>query len=79
MEQKMEKTKIEQQGRVFIPKKARETAGIRPGQEVTLTVEKGKITLNVTTPPEHALEDLKGCVKNSKINPLKVKNIWKET
>lgn len=74
---KMEKTKIEQMGRILIPKNIREKTGMRPGEEVEIRIEKGEIVIKPLLNVETFSRELKGCVKESKIKPKEVKNIWR--
>ncbi|MAF35143.1 hypothetical protein CMO91_04835 [Candidatus Woesearchaeota archaeon] len=78
MEEKMEKTTVEGQGRVFLPKKLRERAGIRPGQDMLIDAKEGEIVLKTAKSWKEFSTALKGCVASSKIDPLQVKNIWRQ-
>ena len=78
MEIKMEKILIEKQGRILIPKKARNRLGLRSGEELALIIGDKEIILRPFRSIEDFSSDLKGCVKESKINPLELKKIWRE-
>jgi len=39
MENKLEKTSVEQQGKVFLPKRIRDLAGILPGEELVIQAQ----------------------------------------
>lgn len=72
---KMGKTKVESRGRILIPKKIREEANLRSGEEVSVEIKNDKIVLR----PLKSLEkvsQLKGCVKESEIDPLDLKKMW---
>lgn len=73
---KMEKTKVEQMGRILIPKSIREKTGMRPGEEVEIRVEQGKIVIKPLLNVEIFSRELKGCVEGSKIKPKDLKDIW---
>ena len=72
----MEKVILEKQGRVLIPKSVREELGLRSGEEMALEIEKNKIILKLFKEPKDFSSQLKGCVKESKIDPLRIKKIW---
>jgi AbrB family looped-hinge helix DNA binding protein len=73
----MERIRVEQQGRVIIPKQLRDRLGIRAGQHLLISQTQGKLVLQ----PEAALQQvaavLKGCVHGSPIKPLEAKRIWR--
>ncbi len=75
MVNRMGKTKVERRGRVLIPKDIREETGIHGGEEMIVKLEDGKIVLE----PAKTFDDLKelrGCVKDSEIDPLELKKMW---
>ena len=72
----MEKVILESQGRVLIPKRVREELGLRSGEELSLEIEDNKIVLRPFKSSHELSSQLKGCVKESKINPLEIKKIW---
>ena len=74
---KMGKTKIEERGRVLIPKSIRERTGVRPGEEVEIMIEEGKIVIVPLIDVENFSRELKGCVKESEIKPEEIKGIWR--
>ncbi|MFQ5711479.1 MAG: AbrB/MazE/SpoVT family DNA-binding domain-containing protein [Candidatus Geothermarchaeales archaeon] len=43
----MDFVKVDNQGRIYLPKVVRETVGIKPDSVLELTATKGKITLSV--------------------------------
>lgn len=73
---KMGKTKIEERGRVLIPKSIRERTGVRPGEEVEIRIEEGKIVIMPFIDVENFSRELKGCVEKSEIKPEEIKGIW---
>ncbi len=73
----MGRAKIEERGRVLIPKKIRDMAGFRPGEEVEIEFENGKVIIKPLIDLEKFSNELKGCVSKSIIHPLDVKKIWK--
>ena len=73
---KMEKTMLEKQGRVLIPKSIREKLGLRSGEEMVIEVVKDEIKLKPLKSIEDFSKTFEGCVKGSKIDPLEIKKIW---
>jgi AbrB family looped-hinge helix DNA binding protein len=71
------KTKIEERGRILIPKKIRDLAGIRPGEEVEVDFENGKVVIRPLFDVKRFSSELRGCISESDIHPLEVKKIWK--
>ena len=69
--------KVEERGRILIPKEIRDKLGLKPGSELEIILEEGKIKILPKMVLSEISTDLKGCVKESKIDPLEVKNIWK--
>ena len=72
----MAKVILEKQGRILIPKKIRERMGLRSGEEINLQIEENKLVLKPLKPMGDFILELKGCVKESKIDPLELKRIW---
>ena len=72
----MEKISLEKQGRILIPKKVRSKLRWRPGEELALIVEKNEVILRPFKSKSAFSSELKGCVSESKINPLDLKNLW---
>ena len=73
---KMEKVFLEQQGRVLIPKDVRKELGLHSGVEMALEVRKDKIILKPFKSAKELSSQVKGCVKESKIDPLELKKMW---
>ena len=69
--------KVEDRGRIIIPKEIRDKLGLKPGSELEIILEEGKIKILPKMTLSQVFEELKGCIKKSKIDPLKVKEIWK--
>lgn len=76
----MEESVIDEKGRVVIPKRLRERAGLREGARVRLSVEGGRITVAKPVGPAEFIREMEGCVKGDspvpKIDPLRLKRIW---
>ncbi len=72
----MEKVRLEKQGRVLIPKKVRERLGLRIGEEMAVNVENEGIVLKPFRSVVDFSSELKGCVKESAIDPLALKKMW---
>ena len=73
----MEKTTLEKQGRIFLPKKLRHRLGLRTGQEFMLQATKEGILLKLSLTPEDFSKALNGCVKDGKTDFLSLKKIWR--
>ena len=73
---KMEKTMLEKQGRVLIPKRIREKLGLRNGEEMVIQIEDRGIILKPFKSINEFNSELKGCIKESKLDPLGIKKIW---
>lgn len=71
----MGKSKVEKRGRVLIPKEIRDRANLHGGEEVSVELEDGKIVLRPLKSPDK-IRELKGCVEESKIDPLNLKKMW---
>ena len=73
---KMEKVFLEKQGRVLIPKNVRDELDLRNGEEMSLEIENGRIILRPFKEPKVFSSQLKGCIKEGKLDPLELKKIW---
>ncbi len=73
---KMEKVRLEKQGRVLIPKKVRERLGLRVGEELAVNVENEEIVLKPFRSTADFSSELKGCIKEGTIDPLALKKMW---
>lgn len=78
----MEESVIDGKGRVVIPKRLRERAGLREGARVRLSVEGGRITVAKPVAPAEFIREMEGYVKGDspipKIDPLRLKRIWEK-
>ncbi|HLC72933.1 MAG TPA: AbrB/MazE/SpoVT family DNA-binding domain-containing protein [Candidatus Nanoarchaeia archaeon] len=77
MVNKMEKTTLEKQGRIFIPKRLRHRLGLRTGQELMLQVTKDGILLKPSLSTNDFSTAIKGCIKDGKTDFLTLKKIWR--
>lgn len=68
-------TSIEERGRVLIPKEVREKLGLRGGEKIRVEEENGNVIIRPLK-DSGELEQLKGCVKESEIEPLELKKMW---
>ncbi|WXG42318.1 MAG: AbrB/MazE/SpoVT family DNA-binding domain-containing protein [Candidatus Freyarchaeum deiterrae] len=75
----MGRAKIEERGKIQIPKEIRDMAGFRPGEEVEVEFENGKVVIKPLIDLEKFSNELKGCVNKSIIQPLDAKKIWKQS
>jgi len=63
--------------RLPLPKNIIKKAGLKDGDEVEVRLEDGKVVIRPITTKARFIEELRGCVESSKIDPLEVKRIWK--
>ena len=73
---KMEKIRLEKQGRILIPKHIRDTLKLRAGEELNLEMKDNQLILRMPLSAHDFIVHLKGCVKKSKIHPLELKKMW---
>jgi len=73
---RMGKTRIEERGRVLIPKSIRGRAGVRPGEEVEIRIREGEIVIMPFIDVGNFSRELRGCVEESKIKPEEIKGMW---
>ncbi|MDY6773780.1 MAG: AbrB/MazE/SpoVT family DNA-binding domain-containing protein [Candidatus Nanohaloarchaea archaeon] len=71
----MGKTRVEERGRVLIPKEVREELGLRGGEEVRVREKDGSVVIKPVRSVDE-IEHLRGCVKESEIDPLELKEMW---
>lgn len=71
----MSSVKVEKRGRVVLPAEIREKLHIRTGEKLRVESNGDEITLVPETSSED-IKSLKGCVKDSSIDPLEAKKIW---
>jgi bifunctional DNA-binding transcriptional regulator/antitoxin component of YhaV-PrlF toxin-antitoxin module len=64
-------------GKLPIPQNIIQKAGLKEGDEVEVGLEDGIVIIKPLIDKEKFVNELKGCVEISKINPLEAKNIWK--
>ncbi len=74
---------IDEKGRVTIPKEARKALGLKPGADVRIGVEGGRIVIRPRVSREKFIEVMEGCITEETaktdapdIDPLELKNIW---
>lgn len=71
---------IDGKGRVVIPKRLRERAGLREGAKVRLSVEGDRIAVAKPVGPEEFIREMEGRVKEGsnvpRVDPLKLKRMW---
>jgi AbrB family looped-hinge helix DNA binding protein len=78
----MEESVIDGKGRVVIPQRLRERAGLREGARVRLSVEGGRITIAKPVSPAEFIREMEGCIKEGspvpRVDPLGLKRIWEK-
>jgi len=52
------KARVGKQGRIVLPREVRDVFGVKAGDEVTIIVKGGELTLHLRKVPEDPLEDL---------------------
>lgn len=71
----MARTKMEERGRVLIPKEIRDQLGLHGGQELRVEVDGEGIRITKTG-GEERLRQVKGCVSDPDADPMEAKRIW---
>jgi len=73
-----EEVKVDDKGRVLIPKEARGKLGLKAGGKARLKVEDKRIIIMPPISPEEFIKEMEGCIKEGTptIDPLKLKKIW---
>lgn len=66
---------VDDRGRLLLPKKVREEFNIRKGEKIRIEKKDGEIVLKADRSAD-SIKELKGCVKDSKIDPMDIKKIW---
>jgi len=67
---------IEGKGRILIPKSIREELGLHGGEKMRVDREDDEIIIKPIKDVSD-LQELKGCIKKSSIDPLDLKKIWR--
>ena len=68
---------LERKGRVVIPKELRQELNLKPGQKLLIFRRGDEILIKPAITAERFASLLKGCVKKSRIDPMKAKEIWR--
>jgi AbrB family looped-hinge helix DNA binding protein len=68
--------KIEERGRILIPKNLREELKLKAGRKMLIEKRDEEIIIKPVVDLKK-LSELRGCIKKSKIKPLEIKKIWK--
>lgn len=71
-------SRLEERGRIIIPKSLREELELKPGQKLLIERRDGEIVLKPAIDLKRFSLELRGCVKKSKIRPEELKKIWEE-
>ncbi len=69
-------TSIDKRGRVVIPKELRENLGLKPDQSLVIEPRAKEIVLRPALKVEEFIVELKGCIRGSRVEPVKLKEIW---
>lgn len=56
--------RVDEKGRVTIPQSVRESLGIEPGEEVTISVDDGSVVIRPRVSREEFVETMTGVVSN---------------
>jgi AbrB family looped-hinge helix DNA binding protein len=67
---------LDSRGRVVIPKELRQKLGLRPDQAVMVEARGEEIVIRPILRAEEFIEELRGCVRGSKIELAELKQIW---
>lgn len=74
----MGESKVDERGRVTIPKEVREKAGLKPGDHVQVFAMDGGVNIQKTIDLEEFIKELGGCITvEGDLDPLKLKEIWR--
>ena len=73
--------KIDERGRVTIPKEHRESLGLHPGDRVRVESGSGEIRIRRVIPVDEFIEKFEGCITEDNaigktLDPLRIKEIW---
>lgn len=72
----MGETKMDERGRIVIPKEIRRALHLRPNQKLAIEAQRGEIIIKPTVDVEEFKAQLKGCISSSSIKPSDLKKIW---
>ena len=67
---------LDKRGRVVIPKELRQELGLKPDQTVIIELRGREIILKPALEVDKFIEELRGCVHGSQIEPSELKEIW---
>lgn len=75
-----EEVRVDDKGRVLIPKEVRDKVGLKAGGKARLKVENEKIVIMPPISPEEFIEEMEGCIREGTpaVDPLKLKKIWEK-
>ena len=69
-------TSVDEKGRILIPKDIRVKLDLRPDRRLTVEVRGNEIIVRPVLRIEEVSASLKGCVRDSKVRPEDLKQIW---
>ena len=67
---------LDERGRVMIPKELRERLGLKPEQSLLIEIRGEEIVLRRAVDLNTFVRELRGCIKGSVVEPLRLKEIW---
>ena len=67
---------LDKRGRIVIPKEFRQELGLKPDQTVIIELRGREIILKPALEVDKFIEELRGCVHGSRIEPSELKEIW---
>ena len=75
--------RIDEKGRITLPKELRDRLGLDPGEEVVVELEDGSIRVRPHIAREGARNQLRGCINEDtrkrpveRIDPTDLKRVW---
>jgi AbrB family looped-hinge helix DNA binding protein len=71
-----ETTRIDDKGRVTVPKQIRERLNLRPNQDLYVELREREIVLKLAPTVKEFASSLKGCVSGPTMDPLELKKMW---
>jgi len=76
------KSKVDEKGRIIVPKSLRTELGLVQGAEVEVRLEKARLVVSKVVDPLDFIQDMEGFVRDDSalplVDPLSLKRIWEK-
>ncbi|MCF2138399.1 MAG: AbrB/MazE/SpoVT family DNA-binding domain-containing protein [Candidatus Thorarchaeota archaeon] len=70
--------RIDERGRITIPKDVRDMVGLKAGDPIIISAKGDKVTLTKAVDVKTFIQELRGCITvKGDIDPLDLKHIWR--